>query len=389
MFHKWCEKTSCDGIADLYESRNNKGRFLFWSVIMAAMFVTSILFTYKTMIYYMETPTVTNVATVRQSKLDMPEIMLCYKGGLNTTAMKEHFSDNLIISLTKALFPMVDNQSLDLDLASRELQDYMTATKLDIKGVINQFSFNCDDVVVSVMQPADLIWHYSGCEFTVPAVFSVGRCFIFKNISQQTFPSLKGGLKIQLKRPKNSFSDIFVNESKKFEIGNDFKLFMERAIGFDQTKRSFTIPIGIRSEVTLLTKLYKRDPGITDCTNGEPFENSNTCFYQCYVVEKIRSCNCVPIYWWFNDSAYANVSTCDVFQNTCDDPQVEIEACQSRCKPMCEEWIFESSFTFGVLQDKSHALLVIGYGTMHYTQVRISFIKLYFYYASSGADPIM
>lgn len=99
MFGNYCEHACLDGMQDLYESRNHKPKFIFWAIVMGTMLSASAWFTYRTIVGYLNTSTVTSVSTIRSSKMEMPEVLICYNGGLNVSAMEEeNLTENLIKS---------------------------------------------------------------------------------------------------------------------------------------------------------------------------------------------------------------------------------------------------------------------------------------------------
>lgn len=371
MLGKYCETAYFDGIHELYRSRNNKAKFLFWISVMTLTLTAAIWFTYETCIGYMTSPIVSSVTTIRSPTMDLPEVLICYNGGLNVTAMKEeNLSENLIHSLHLNLYGgRPDLESNDRRIAANlELGAYMSLMNFGIKEIVERFSYKRQDVVT--------VFKYGGnktgaCNVTETVLTPNGNCFSFVHNGQQNYPSLSGGLMFKLKLPGNSYAEVFLDETSELDLSKDFSFTLEKTLGGQQSFRWIVIAPYTRTEVVLWTKLYKRS--LKGCENDPLFYTSNTCFERCYIAIAIEVCNCVPNHDWINIPG-KNAVACNPLNFTCEmdpDKYKEIRKCQKACKPMCSEWIFETSLSSSSPSyDNTHpAYVKIAYNTMQYTQV--------------------
>lgn len=265
-----------------------------------------------------------------------------------------------------------DPNDTKLALANNELITYMNHTKMGIKEIVEKFSYKCEDIVTQfILFRMDI---FPGCVKMAESIITPkGNCFSFVNNGNQTYPTLNGGIAFKLRLPTQTFYEVYPNEARSYDLGNDFSFTLEKNLGGEQSFRWITVAPYTRTEITLWTKLYKRTSNKVPCENDPAYYSSNTCFLRCDLGKVIEVCKCMPIDQWSNFYG-RNVSACNPFNSNCNMTQNhydEIHECQIKCKPMCLEWIFEtsSSFSFDDNQDSTQSYVKIGYNTMQYTLV--------------------
>lgn len=125
MFKKWCNETYCDGIRELYQSRNQPGGFTFWILAMIIMVSGTGIFMARVIDTYKKSQVRTTYTNIQVSEMVMPEILLCFNGGLNGSAMRNaNFSKGLILALSGALLLGTMDASL-VESSRAELEDYL------------------------------------------------------------------------------------------------------------------------------------------------------------------------------------------------------------------------------------------------------------------------
>lgn len=147
ILKQFCQNAYCNGIKELYESRNRKWHLLFWVCTLTAMLGCSFYFVAKVVKQYISSPTVTRVTTYPSTQLEMPEVMLCFNGGFNVSAMlAENLSQDLIQILSGALtLGMATFQNVTA--AKYELDSYLRVKNLTVDGLYEKFAYTCSDMI--------------------------------------------------------------------------------------------------------------------------------------------------------------------------------------------------------------------------------------------------
>lgn len=372
MLRQWCEVTSCNGIIDLYESTNSKWKFAFWSTTMSVLLCAAVWFTYQTAMGYIETPTVTNIRTVTKSGIELPDIAICYNGGLNVSAMRmENLSDLLITSFSISLTN--DEWSSDnVVQAKKELINYLTEKQIGVKEMLMNFSYKCEDVVLFFKNFTNAI----PCTKVKTVMSDRGKCYMFQNVGEQLVPGKVGGVVINLARPNNSFYEMYPKLATEMNIIGDFSVSMEKTIKNQISHRSYIIPINVTAKITLNPKHYIRCASEQQCNDSENFHSSDHCFFSCYIQATKQLRNCVPPGYWDEDAVDPDTAAChpfttsDVYEKREERPH---QACQKNCLPKCDEWVYESTISYSFLDstfvNRPKSYVLIAYNTLQYIEV--------------------
>lgn len=369
MLSKWCQVTTCAGILDLYEARNRKIHFTFWAIVLIIMVLCCAWFTYKAIAEYFLRPVVTNVATVRSESMDLPEILLCYNGGLNVSEFKEsNISDNFI-HVFSASFYDFNFEMWNVNEMTAELYHNMNKHNIGIKDFAEKHGFKCEDMLMTFTNSDNSV---TTCDEASLMITQHGNCFKFKSKSSQNFPGVLNGAYLRLKEPKNAFVHFYPEDSINLDLNHEFTVTLEKNLGPYHSLRSIVVPVDAKTVITLNTKLYTREGEGKYCQTNENIYNSNSCFLNCWLEEIQHRFDCVPLNMAGN---YSNYNICNPFEyhwsrinNT------KVDFCsQQNCLPLCEEWIFEATVTHSSYSslglNKSTTEVLIGYNTMQYTKV--------------------
>lgn len=373
MLHKWCEITSCNGVIDVYEAKNSTCKFWFWLMVMISMLICTIWFTYRTIVGYIETPFVTNVGTVIGSALLLPDVLVCYNGGLNVEAMTlANLSEPLIQDLTRAM-SLTPCEFNSVNLSKAEFDKYIAKKKISVKSFFDKFTYNCSDFVEHFHTEGN----YSvSCNTSFKIYSNKGACHLFTNSGYQSYPAYDDGLQIVLKQPKNSFYALYPQQALEIYMFNGFSISLEKTFGLQQSGRSLQIPLNVRADIVLNPKRYIRFCTKShECESSPKVYHSNTCYYRCYEEEIGRICNCSSIDYW-DDNLSASKQMCNpfnLFDRSGGANYTLIRQCQSRCLPICDEWIYETTVTYTTIElavlPEPKSFLNVYYNTMQYTKV--------------------
>lgn len=372
MFAKWCQTAYCDGVRELYESRKSKSKFTFWSITIIIMIGFTAYFVGKVAINYIDSPTVTTISTMPFTEKDLPEILLCFNGGLNVSALlHENFSTDLIFTVS-GLLPMGTLNLTDSARTKIELDTYLSKNQFDMMQFYEKFSYDCEDMVQFVHKAGtneDI-----GCKnFTVMISSVYGRCLLYEDTGQQKSPGLNVGVRLRLKMPKDSFVERFPLEALKLDKTLSYAISIEDDF-VTQTERFILAPINMKTEISLNAKQFQRLPeGVTHCNLSSTDPHSNVCFGHCYADAVYETCGCVPAKYkdTMKDITVRKLKICTPFEEySCMAFENKSSMCEKTCSPKCEEWIYDRDVSYGSLTTKQPMASVwIGYNTMQYTQV--------------------
>lgn len=375
MFRKWCEVTSCNGVVDVLESKQsgNTVKFMFWIIVVITMVTATCWFTFRTIQCYIETPIVTNVAMVFEGTMPLPQVLVCYNGGLNVEAMKlAGLSNNLIYDLPSTLAAYV----YKWNTSAAELNEYMSKQNLRIKDVLEKFGYGCSDFVSLLVLPT---FSPNLACINVTTVYSdQGKCYVFSQNGRQEWPGIGGGITMELRRPLNSYYELNSDRANEIMMNDGFSMSFEKTIGQQKSSNTVLIPLNAKVEIVLNVKRFVRLGNGKTCDSSPTMYTSNTCYWACYLKEMIRHCNCGSITYWNDALSAYGYEMCDPFFeiNNCTDLFMyydRVRACQALCKPICDEWIYETSVSYILQQNARYRLnksnVAVAYTTMQYTKV--------------------
>lgn len=337
---------------------------------MSVMLGASVWFTYQTANGYVETPTVTNIRTVTQSEVDFPDVLICYNGGLNVSAMKnEKFSDHLITAFSTSLLSnerRVDNTTI----AEKELADYLTEKGIGIKELLINFSYKCEDIVAKFKS----IWRVIPCTMAKAVMSERGKGYVYQNVGEQFFPGKIGGISIDLVRPQNSFYEMYPRIATEANMLGDFSIALEKSIEYQASHRSFFVPINVTAKITLNPKHYIRMASENQCNGSEKFTSSDTCFFSCFIEAAQKFCHCVPAAYWDETVVDPGTAVCHPLTDPCIERMGRPhDICQRYCLPKCDEWIYESTISYSFFDnnfvDIPKSVVSIAYNTLQYIEV--------------------
>lgn len=373
MFRKWCETTSCNGVIDLLESKESRNpcKLIFWIIVMVSMICASIWFTFRTVQSYIDTPIITTVSTVREPNMPLPQVLICYQGGLNVKTMEsENLSDNLRRDLTSVL----SYQRYQSNKSVTDFEEFLTKKMISVRGTLDMFGYNCSDILTSFLTQFGSV----SCNNATTLYNELGKCYLFPHTGYQTWPGMYGGLTVFLRQPSDTYYERYQEEAKAVMLYNGFSLSLEKNVGLQRNGKSLIIPLNAKVEVTLNVRRFVRLEKENKCEASPTMFNSNTCYYKCFNDEMINLCNCLTAATW-DDALYADdIQICNPFTVATNCTLLnspDVLSCQSRCKPICDEWIFESALTYvttdsNSLQNQtSFSTVSIAYATMQYTKV--------------------
>lgn len=373
MFKKLSKSIAFDGIRDLYNSKGNPRHLFFWSLCISLMIGTSAWFTYRTVVEFVNSPTVTKVDTVNDVLMDMPEMIISYNGGINVSALREaNFSETFIQKITSSFF--VGNfQPFNNPTLSEELTSHLTKHKIGLGDFAKNIGYTCEDLVL-IFQSNNTERRCRNSEL----IFSErGNSYAFKNNSPQWYPGLLGGMQLVLKAPETSYVRMYPKNYTVLlmDMNDDFSITLEKTLGQYLSRRSYLIPTKTKVEITLNTKFYKRLSCNRPCSNSPDFYTSNTCFFNCWVSVIKMNLNCVPL----SMSGYITVNQSEICNPFSDIKgfvsKQDIQNCNDNCVPLCNEWIYEATLAYSSIEsltkNQSVSIVSIGYNTMQYTKVNL------------------
>lgn len=372
MLQKWCELTSCNGIIDAYEAKEDKIRFSFWVSVMIVMSVASVWFTYRTIKGYMDTPTVTNVATVPMNLMLLPEVIVCYNGGYNVSAMKtynlsEHFIRLFHISLNLQTRPV----DMNFTAAATELDKFLKFNNMTLTDFVKKFSYNCEEIVTYSKRPNPTI--AGQCNDVSPLITSLGNCYVFYNNKNQWYPGIWGGMALNLQVPNDSFIKHFPGDAFEANLQQAFSITFETTLINQQSKRSLLVPANTRAEITLHPIRYVRMGFPKSCINDDRMYTSNSCPWFCWQKELIDSGRCVPLDF-IDTSNESEFDACNPLQYPPSNfNYANVLNCTNQCPVKCDEWLYEPTVTYSnwdaIIPAGTRSSVGFGYNTLQYTEV--------------------
>lgn len=337
------------------------------------MVTACIFFTVKTSLGFVETPIITSYVTKLFHNKTMPEIAVCFNGGLNASAlMKKNFSDELILRVSDT---KLANHN---DSVMNELENFLFDNNLKMPDFITKFGYTCEDMLSRKFQAGDLSSTNIGCQGVTYFPSSVyGLCMLFKNNGYQYWPDLDGGVKLHLTVPPMSVSEVKPDLVHETDRSITFLLTVSERFDFSMVKSKFILP-NMKTEIILSPVHYVRLPNGGNCESGQIYLSTNDCFQKCYSDSVYESCGCVPLkYYSIVDDA--DKITCNLDQVQCSNySESKTVECENNCTPLCDEWIYDITLSASPFLSKngSKSIVWIGFNQMQYTQVNERDISL-------------
>lgn len=303
----------------------------------------------------------------------MPEVAVCFNGGMNASAMMQaNFSDELILRLS------------DMKTSSRnesviqELESYLFKNDLKMPELISKFGYTCEDMLSSKVQAGDLNLIDVGCQNVIHFPSSVyGTCMLFKNNGYQYWPDMDGGVRFHLTVPPLSVSEVKPDLIDETDRTIAFMMTVVERFDFSMAKSRFISP-NMKTEIILSPVHYVRLLDGGNCESDAIYLSSNDCFQKCYSQTVFESCGCIPLKYY--DSLHDfDKPTCNLYELTCSNySDSKTVRCENYCKPLCDEWVYDMVMSISPLTGikKSKAVVWIGFAQMQYTKVTdITYIK--------------
>lgn len=372
MLKKWCNVTSCDGVIDLYEAKDNKIRFYFWIVVMTVMSSASVWFTYRTVKGYITTPVVTNVAMVPLSLMPLPEVMVCYNGGFNVSSMKaKNLSEDFIRTFQISFNIQSRPAGMNYSKSIKELDTYLKFNNMTLFNFIQKFSYLCEDLITYSRRPNPALG--DRCNDVEQLVTSLGNCYVFYNNKHQWYPGIWGGMVLHLQIPNNSFVQYYPDDAFDANLQQAFSITLETSLIHQQSKRSLLVPANMRAEITLHPKHYVRSLGQSSCVSDDRMYTSNSCPWSCWKRQLMATAGCIPLEF-SDDSNRSKLDVCNPLKY----PPLNFNLshvldCTLKCSVKCDEWIYESTVTYSnwdsVTPNGRRSSVGFGYSTLQYTEV--------------------
>lgn len=372
MFSKWVEVTSLNGGIDWYQSRDKKSHFTFWTVVMMTMIACSIVFTYRTIQDYVNQPTITTTTNVQNASLEIPEVLICFNGGLNMKKMRDKgFSEEFIINFIGNMRTETGNVSL-LEILHKELMEFLQKHDMNMRDFYGIFSYACQDILIKTNLESFIGKKY--CQ-DVTNLYSntFGKCQLFEKNVPQNYPGIDGGFALDLKVPPDSFYEYYPFLAAEKSYSNSFSISLDQHFRWI-TRRWLLAPSNMRTEITLRTSRYLRLASSNPCDSAENTYSSNTCFHRCYAEAYYKYCNCSLLEYLDSPDEHNYPHICTSVEPNCTAYDMEwAQPCNTQCRRKCKEWVYDSSVSYGALEQKSInssvAYVSVGYNTMSYMQV--------------------
>lgn len=377
MIEKWCKNTSLNGIIDLYESKDKKGHFIFWICVMVLMLSLTGFLIATNIMNFISSPTMTKVDTVFEKDLQIPEILLCYQGGLNVAKMKSfNLSDKLISVLQGGYFsdvPDVEEPSIE-----KEFTNFLEFQNISVKGFYEIISsHDCSDIIINRRIPGHIVSDANCLDVSIFLGEDTHSCLHLKNNGYQVSSNpIKGGLRMELSSPKGAKTE----NRDYLDFTNSFTMALDRA--FHVQGDVYTeIPLGYRFTIFLSLTKYTRLR--QKCfQKGSVKLQTGFCHKSSFYNPVMTSCNCTLPTVRNDPLEPFPDNICSVFQfrKVCSDKwsQVRFDGLQisRKCQMLCEELEFGTSLSFVPLEAKNISKIIIGYSHMQYTNVSTIMIAL-------------
>lgn len=364
---------SCDGIRELYETKQEPLKFMFWVVTMSVMMSGTGYFAFRIVTRYNVAPTTTTYSTVPKTPLSIPKIVVCFNGGLNGTALTEaNFSKDLMLALSGAL-TLGTMEISSMNKSKREFDNFLTFNKIDILQFYQRFGYDCEDIVEIVYLAG------VGRQFDNVACKNVSRllspfygvCFLYINNGFQTRPGLMEGIRMYLKSPPDSLASLYPNIALRADRSQSFVIMIDSNF-FILPEKTFLVPISVKTEISLDIKHFIRLPESNSSCIKQEFFSSDNCFNRCFGDVFYEFCGCYP-FRYYNSEVDKLKKICNVFEEqSCPtyNPKLNFD-CQQYCIPICDEWIYDVTITYApsATESQQSASLWIGYESMQITKV--------------------
>lgn len=386
MLQEWCTKTSLNGILDLYEAKSQKWPFCFWLFVMICMFLLTFMFIAFNVATFINSPTVTNIATIADNNLTAPELLLCYMGGFNVQKLKSvGFSDDMIKAIQTGLTEA--DQGLNYSKLSIDFKSLLAVRNLSIEEFYATLSgFPCESIVKS----RTLAGNGGKVDKCTGVSYFIGKmgqpCLLFKNNGNQIWPTpSSGGIRISVDGPNGSDPSSF----GYLGLTHSFSLVVEKSVVV-VTEQSVEVPLGYKTNILMSLTESIRLPKDKPCDPDTKFTTPNACFQRCYNTGILKSCNCT--YPGFTtEQLDPNTTMCDVFHFHSECPLglgrsgQEISACVRNCIPLCNEYLYSLTVSYLPLRDMDNtANISVAFSYQQYTKVNhfLHVQGLYYHYGS-------
>lgn len=381
MIERWCRNTTLGGINDLYEFKGKKGHLTFWIIVLIVMFGLTVLLMVTNIMSYINSPTITKIETIIEKDLEMPEILLCYEGGLNVAKLKSfNLSDELISILQAGYHSSIDEKEfLSMEM---EFVDFLELHKISVKEFYEQISsYDCPDIIIDRQRAGDIAKNDSKC-FNVSVFIGEDTypCLHLKDNGYQKISNpVKGGFQISISSPRGAQTG---NREYSNDFTNSFTMALDKSFHV-QGDINIEIPLGYKFTILLSLTKFTRLHNQCFANPSAKFQSGSCHKYSLY-NNTLAYCNCtIPgIKNPALETFPSNICSVFQFQKVCSDKwtQVISDAIQNTretCITLCTEFAYSTSLSFLPLQSKNISKIFLGYSHMQYTSVSVMFL-LYF-----------
>lgn len=371
MLQEWCIKTSLNGVIDLYEAKPKKWQFGFWIIVMISMLVLTVLFITINIMNFINSPTMTYIATIVDNDMETPELLLCYKGGVNIDEMKKKGLTNEMIKAIQVGFKKPD-PNFNYTKLSAEFQSLLVGGNLTIEDFYkNVIGFPCESILKMKKRAGD------GPPLNVPCtnvsnfVGKFGQpCLLFQSNGNQKWPTPStGGIQITMMGPTGSNPQSYDTP----ELMHSFELVVEKKVVV-ATDQTVEIPLQYKTNILMSLTESVRLPKVKPCNPSTIFTTPNACYQRCYNTGFMKSCGCT-LPGMTTKELDPNITMCNVFHFhlTCSlgDIGRETTDCSLMCIPLCKEFLYALTISYVPLtpNETNLAHISIAFSYQQYTKV--------------------
>ena len=189
------------------------------------MLGASIYFTYATNKGCVNTPSVTNVATVPQKIMDSPEVTIGFNGGMNISAiLAANLSPDLVKVFTSQLFIQATEGN------NNELENFRLTHSLSMQDTYEKFSYRCHQVADDFWSASDFSYEYgSHCNQATDIWGKEGIWYLF-HIKGKQFSVMEGGITVTLKEMPFNFQSVYSDDELiEIQLTNSYSIIMQKS----------------------------------------------------------------------------------------------------------------------------------------------------------------
>ncbi len=217
MFSEFSNNTSCHGIPQIYNSKSWKAK-AFWTLILLVFAICLVSLIANITKNYFANPTVTDITISKPAnQMEMPKVIVCQDRKLSLAFLEKHNISDALAAYIEQVIAKPPELSPNDELEKEYKELLKQFPKADVREVFFEGGPNCSFLLAHCSQNGKPM----NCCEEADNMFdrTKGKCFLFKNLTDQEYPDT--GFEVEMKLTPEEY---FFSPSRRNTIGITIKI---------------------------------------------------------------------------------------------------------------------------------------------------------------------